>query len=395
MKFYNIYCRAFQKTMKFGSYFLSWKDPQFFLGPGSVRKLAKHLHEKQLMRVLVVTDPGVARLGLMEDFLQALKQLGIHAAVFDQTRANPTIACAEAARALYLKENCQAIVGFGGGSPMDCAKLCGARIVKPNKPLAKMQGLFKILKKLPPLYCVPTTAGTGSEITIAAVALDDESHVKFACMDPSMRPKGAALDPNLTLSLPAHMTATTGMDALTHAVEAYIGHSNTKRTAEKALEATRLIFENLELACQDSNNVTARDNMLRASCAAGIAFTRAYVGNVHAIAHALGAFYNVPHGLANAVIMPYVLDFYGEKARARLNDLAKAAGLNTAEEFIAEMRAMNARMGLPETFDSIKEEDLPALAAHATKEANPLYPVPVIMTKEDVIALIKNKLMAK
>jgi len=385
--------------MKLGAYFLPWGDPKFFHGPGSVKELARLIKSKGLSRVLVVTDPGLVRLNLPNDFLRNLEELGIFAAVYDRTVANPTVENVEEARKLYLEHNCQAIVGFGGGSPMDCAKLVGARIAKPNKPLTKMAGLFKVLKKLPPLFMIPTTIGTGSEVTIAAVACDQEKVRKFACMDFSLRPKAAAFDPRLTVTLPPHITATTGMDALTHAVESYIGHSNSRRTAAKALEATKLIFEHVETAYSDGDDLEAREKMLYASCCAGIAFTRAYVGNVHAIAHALGAFYNVPHGFANAIIMPYVLDFYGARAHARLADLADAAGIpgdtqaEKAQAFIAAIREKNARMGLPKKFDCIREIDLPAIAAHAFKEANPLYPVPVIMRKQDIITLVREKLM--
>ena len=386
MGLYNFFCRTFQTGMKFGAMFLPWHEPQLL---HSVEELAQHAKARKISHILVVTDAGVMRLGLADGLLQALKEQNILAAVYDRTQPNPTIENVEEARKLYLKHSCQGIIGFGGGSPMDCAKLVGARIARPRKSIAKMRGLFKVLKKLPPVFCVPTTAGTGSETTIAAVAVDETTHEKFAVMDPTcLCPPVAALDPKLTASLPPHLTATTGMDALTHAVEAYIGRSNTKRTKTKALEATKLIFTNLETAYQDGENLIARENMMLASYSAGIAFTRAYVGNVHAIAHALGAFYNVPHGFANAIIMPYVLDFYGETIKDKLADLAQAAGISG--NFVAAIRGMNERMGIPAAFDCIKEEDIPALVAHALKEANPLYPVPVIMKKEDCAALIRQ-----
>jgi len=396
MKLYNLYCRAFQFALKYGMYALNWDDPLFLRGPGSVSELARLIKSRGLRRILVVTDPGVTRLALPESFLRNLEEIGIFAAVYDRTSANPTIECVEEALKLYHKSNCEAIVAFGGGSPMDCAKLVGARVARPSTPVGKMRGLLKVIKKLPPLFAVATTAGTGSEVTLAAVVLDQGSREKYAVNDPRLRPQVAVLDPALTVVLPPHITATTGMDALTHAVEAYIGRSNTKRTAAKALEATQLIFANLEIAYNDSVNMQARENMLAASMAAGIAFTRAYVGNVHAIAHALGALYNVPHGFANAVIMPYVLDFYGEAIHARLADMADAAeipGATQAEKakaFIAAIRGMNERMGIPAKFDCIIESDLPYIAKHALREANPLYPVPVIMTKDDVMKIVKG-----
>ena len=386
MSLYKLYCRAFQTCMKIGAAFLPWGDPVLLTSTGT---LSQHIKAKKISRVLIVTDQGIVHLGLLETLLKTLKEQHIAAAMYDQTQPNPTVENIGQARKLYLEQNCQAIIGFGGGSPMDCAKLVGARIARPRKPLLKMRGLFKVLKKLPPVFCVPTTAGTGAETTIAAVFMDPAKQVKLPVMDPfCLRPAIMVLDPKLTVSLPPHLTATTGMDALTHAVEAYIGRSNTKKTKAKALEAAKLIFSNIELAYADGKNLIARENMMMAARAAGTAFTRAYVGNVHAIAHALGAFYNVPHGFANAVIMPYVLDFYGEKTSDKLAELSSAAGISG--DFVAAIRAMNERMGIPATFGCIKEEDIPALVAHALKEANPLYPVPVIMNKTQCAALIKQ-----
>ena len=279
---------------------------------------------------------------------------------------------------------------------MDCAKAAAARVVCPNKTVQKMRGQLKIRKKLPPFFAVPTTAGTGSETTLAAVVTDTKTHEKYALNDPVLRPKYAVLDPELTVGLPPHITSTTGMDALTHAVEAYIGHSNTKDTSEKAEVATKLIFENLEEAYKNGKDLHAREQMLLASHYAGIAFTRAYVGNVHAIAHNLGGFYGVPHGLANAIILPYVLDFYGETAYERLARLCECAGVakagqtdeQKALDFIQAIRDMNARMNIPDKIDKIQEKDIETIAKRACKEANPLYPVPRIMDLDDCIAII-------
>jgi alcohol dehydrogenase class IV len=384
---FKLFCRVFQKTMKLSACFLPWKEPTLLR---SIDELVQHIADSGLQHVLVVTDEMLMKLGLPKAMLEGLQTAGVTAHVYDKTCPNPTIENIEAARAMYVEHGCRAIVAFGGGSPMDCAKLVGARIGKPRKPVTKLRGLFKVLKKLPPLYAVPTTAGTGSEVTIAAVATNPATQEKFACMDPSILPNFAVLDPALTLGLPPHMTSTTGMDALTHAVEAYIGGSNTKKTASNAVQATKLVFANLETAYQDGSNIEARKAMLEASYMAGVAFTRAYVGNIHAISHALGALYHVPHGLANAVVMPHVLQFYGEKAHKRLGELAQAVGLNNAEEFVATIRGMNERMQIPAGFACIKADDLPAIAARATKEANPLYPVPVIMNREDVMAVVRG-----
>ena len=249
-----------------------------------------------------------------------------------------------------------------------------------------------MLKRIPPLIAIPTTAGTGSEATLAAVITDSELKHKYTINSFPLIPSHAVLDPAMTRTLPPSLTATTGMDALTHAVEAYIGRSTTRETRRLSLQAVRLIFENLESAYADGDNMTARAQMLNASYAAGVAFTRSYVGYVHALAHSLGGQYNTPHGLANAVLLPHVLSAYGSAAHKKLHDLANAAGVATpgcsdseaAKRFIAAIRQMNARMGIPDTLPGIRREDIPLMASHADSEANPLYPVPVLMDAKEL-----------
>ncbi|MCR4594845.1 MAG: iron-containing alcohol dehydrogenase, partial [Clostridiales bacterium] len=263
---------------------MDWSEPQILTGPGAVKKLPALVKEKGVKKVLVVTDKGLTGLGLPNGLFEALEKEGIGYVVYDGVQPNPSIDNVEEARRMYVDNMCEGIIAFGGGSPMDCAKLAGARVVKPNQPVLKMRGVMKIMKQLPPFFAVPTTAGTGSETTLAAVVSNPETHEKNACNDPCLRPKYAVLDPELTIGLPPHITSSTGMDALTHAVEAYIGRSNVKSTREYAEKATKLIFENLEMAYKDGKNIEARNQMLLASFYAGMAFTRAYVGYVHAIA---------------------------------------------------------------------------------------------------------------
>lgn len=398
---YNLYCRAFQKVLKIGVSFLDWSEPEIISGTGSVKQLPANIKAKGVTTVLVVTDKGLMGLHLLDPFFEALAKEGINYTVFDGVQPNPTIDNIEQALAMYKAAECNGIVAFGGGSPMDCAKACGARVVRPNKTVPQLRGLLKVIKKLPPLFAVPTTAGTGSETTVAAVVSNPKTHEKNAINDPRLRPMVAVLDPELTVGLPPHITSTTGMDALTHAVEAYIGGSNTKGTKASAEKATKLIFENLYEAYENGTNIKARENMLVASYHAGIAFTRAYVGYVHSIAHNLGGMYGTPHGLANAVILPHVLEFYGKTAYKPLAKLADCAGLDTkglsdeqkAKLFIAKIKEFNEKMNIPEKFDFIKEEDIPLIAKRALKEANPLYPVPKIMNLEDCKNFIKTKLM--
>lgn len=395
---YHLYCRAYQKVLYVAEFALPWHFPQITSGAGSVKKAAKILKQNKINNVIVVTDKGLSSLGLLDNMLKSLKDAGIRYCIFDGVQPNPTIYNIEDAREMYLANDCQGIIAFGGGSPMDCSKAMAARIVNPKKSVADMGGLLKVGKKIPTMIAIPTTAGTGSETTLAAVVSNPETHEKYPINDPHLLPAYAILDPELTTGLPKHITSTTGLDALTHAVEAYIGRSNTKETAEKALEATKLIFRYLKKAYDHGDDLMAREKMLLASHYAGIAFTRAYVGYVHAIAHTLGGFYGIPHGLANSVILPYVLDYYGESAYHRLADLADAADLQPEDQsdkgkalaFIAAIREMNQYMNIPDGFDQIKEEDIPTLVKRALHEGNPLYPVPKIMDAKDCEALIRK-----
>ena len=318
------YCRVFQNVFKFALPLLPYRNPKII---GSVKGIPEVLEKRNYNNVLIITDAGIRSLGLTERLEQTLKRSCISYHIYDKTVANPTTVNVDEALHMYLDNDCQAIIGFGGGSSMDCAKATAARIAKPHQSLAQMKGILKIHKKLPLLIAIPTTAGTGSETTLAAVITDAETRHKYAINDFPLIPRYAVLDPKVTLSLPPFITATTGMDALTHAVEAYIGNSTTPGTRKNALDAVRLIFENLDTAYTHGNDIEARRNMLRASYFAGCAFTKSYVGYVHAIAHSLGGKYNVPHGLANAVILPMVLETYGDSITHKLRSLALAVGL--------------------------------------------------------------------
>jgi len=403
MTLYEFGCRAFQKLAAFGRMLWFWKDPQLLKGPGSAEELPALIKSLGLRRVLLVTDPGLMKLGLPGPLLRGLEKEGVFCAVYDQTRADPDTDEIEAALRLYRREKCGGVIAFGGGSPMDCAKMVAFCAAPPARKPRSVRGIQAVpLRKPPKVFAVPTTAGTGSEITIAAVVTDPRTHAKYSVLSPLLCPKYAALDPLLTVGLPPHITGQTGMDALTHAVEAFIGRGHTKLTDARALEAVALVLANLEAAYTDGGNIAAREAMLYASWCAGAAFTRAYVGYVHGIAHALGGLYGTPHGLANAVILPHMLDWYGRSAHARLARLAEAAKLcdenasdaEKAAGFIAAIREMNLRMKIPEGFDCIREEDIPLLAARAIKESNPLYPVPKIMRGAECENVIRSLMKA-
>ncbi|HHY27780.1 MAG TPA: iron-containing alcohol dehydrogenase [Desulfitobacterium dehalogenans] len=387
-----LYCRLYQRTLQLASYFLPWRKPTLLEGENSLNKLPELISRKGIKKILIVTDQGISSLGLMDSFLQGLAKEGVRYSVYDKTVPNPTLDNIEEALKLYLEQQCEGIVAFGGGSPMDCAKGVGARVANPHKSISQMKGVLKVRRKLPPLFAIPTTAGTGSEATLAAVVSDPRTREKYPVNDTALIPHYAVLDPLLTVGLPKNITSTTGLDALTHAVEAYIGRSNTQETRELSQKAVRLIFDNLYTAYSQGENVKARENMLKASYYAGLAFTRAYVGYIHALAHALGGFYGVPHGLANAVILPYVLEYYGEAVHERLAELADVlemdspadANAKKATLFIEAIKELSEKMNIPQKIEVILVEDIPLLVEHAWKEATPLYPVPRLLSKNDL-----------
>ena len=395
---YKLYCRLYQSLFRLFSYLLPWREPVLLEGNNSVLKLPEIIKAKGIPNVLIVTGSTLASIGILNNLLTALEKSDIKYFIYSKTTPNPTIDNIEEALVMYKENNCSGIIAFGGGSPIDCAKGVGARVARPNKSIPSMKGVLKVRKKIPPFFAVPTTAGTGSETTIAAVVTNSKTHEKYAINDMALIPDYAVLDPLLTINLPKHITSTTGMDALTHAVEAYIGKSNTAQTLQQSKDAVRLIFENLYLAYSHGDNLVARANMQKASFLAGLAFTRAYVGNVHAIAHTLGGYYSIPHGLANAVILPYVLEFYGESAHKPLSELAKHVGLcsstntpaESAAKFIEAIKNLNESMEIPTKISGILENDVPKLVKQALSEANPLYPVPKIMTKADAHALYNS-----
>lgn len=385
----KVYCRIFQFCFKMALPVLPYREPEIL---DSMYGIANTLEENNLNKVLIVTDKGISSLGLLDNLQRGLKEKNIEYVIYDETVQNPTIENVEAAKKLYLKNKCQAIIGFGGGSSLDCAKITGARIAKPKQPVSKMKGLLKIHKKLPLFFAVPTTAGTGSETTLAAVITDRKTNHKYPINDFYLIPDYAVLDYKVTLGLPKSITGTTGMDALTHAVEAYIGGSTTKHTREMAEEAVKLIKKYLKRAYDNGEDGEARNGMLRAAYCAGVAFTQSYVGYVHGIAHSLGGQYQVPHGLANAVILPYFLEEYGETCHKRLGKLARICKIaekedsdkTASEKFISWVKNMNEYMNIPKHIDGIRKEDIAVMASHADKESNPLYPVPKLMNAKEL-----------
>ena len=380
----TFFCRAFQCCFAVGARLLPWRRPRVYAGPGSLLRAADILRENGLRRPFVVASRRQCADEHFRALQEALDEQDILLSVFSSVEPNPSVETVEKIAAQYRLDRCDCFLVIGGGSPMDAAKAAAARLARPERSLSRLAGLLKVRRRVPPLIAVPTTAGTGSETTIAAVITGSDHH-KYAVSDLCLIPRYAILDPTLSAGLPPRITAETGMDALTHAVEAYLSRFyNTGMTRALAESAVVTIFAHLERAYRDGASLEDRAAMLQASFDAGAAFTRASVGNVHAIAHTLGGLYGTPHGLANAVLLPLVLEDYGAAAYPRLARLAGLVGLPgetkeaRAKAFIAEIRAMNARMGIPDHFDTIREEDIPLMSKWASQEANPVYPVPVI-----------------
>ena len=392
-----LWCRTFQAVLKVGNYFMGYRMPTYLEGPGKIRELGAFLKEKNINDVLVVTGTGMVRRGQMQPLLDGFESAGIRYTLQAFDHPDPSSDDVELGFKTYKENGCKALVALGGGSRIDCAKGIAAKAVHPKKKVSQLQGLLKVHWPIPPFVAIPTTAGAGSETTVAAVITDSATHRKAAINDPFLIPKYAVLDPELTVGLPPYTTATTGMDALAHAVEAYTNHTyNTKLENRLAKEAVKLIHDNILVAFEDGANLEARQNMQRGAFYAGRAFTRGCVGYVHAVGHTLGGLYGVAHGLAMAVLLPHVMREFGASAHKRLAELADVCGIggeNEAEKanaFIRWIEETNKKMGLPDSFDVIREEDIDQMIAWASKEANPLYPVPVVWSKKDFRRFIQS-----
>ncbi len=379
--FFKAYCRVFQMCFKLALPVLPYRSPEII---EHISDIPAVMAKDGLKKPLVVTDGVILRLGLLTGLERALGEAGVRFELYSGVVANPTTKNAAEAKEVYDRGGCDCIIALGGGSPIDCAKCVGALEARQGKTPGQLGGILRVRRRTPTLFAIPTTAGTGSETTLACVIVDSETRHKYAINDFPLIPRYAVLDEEVTMTLPPRVTSTTGMDALTHAVESYIGKSGNASTRRDAVEAVKLIFDNLETA-YGSGTRESRRAMLRAAHLAGRSFSKAYVGYVHALAHALGGKYDTPHGLANAVILPHVLREYGEAAHKKLAELARLSGLcgeardsDAAEAFIRHIEEMNEWFGIPRTIEGIKREDIPEMADYAFREANPLYPVPVL-----------------
>ena len=395
--FVKIYSRMYQKVLY--AFTKGSKDmlPELINENNGLIKVCHIIKEKGFTKPMIFTDSYLDSVKIYSPLTDELDKNNIPYVVFNEVVANPTTDVIEKSKDVYIKNGCDMMIAIGGGSSMDTAKACGALITRPDKTLKKMRGILKVGKKIPFLVCVPTTAGTGSEVTVAAVVTDKKNNDKFAINDFNLVPDVAVLDASLLVNLPKSLTATTGMDALTHAVESYIGKSNTKSTMDYAERAVKLIFENLENTYNNGKDINSRQNMLQASFYAGLAFTKAYVGTVHALAHSFGGYFNLPHGLANAVILPIVLEYYKDSVIKPLSNFARIIGIEgendteLKDKFILKVKELNKKLNIPDKFDlTLNDDDINKLVDHAFKEICPLYPVPTILSKKELSEICKK-----
>lgn len=369
--------------------------PLVFLGPGSALQLSQAIGRFGLRKILVVTDKPLRELGVLDATVAALHDAGVETAIYDGVLPDPTEEVVDRGIDCYLQERCDSVLAFGGGSSIDAAKVIALGAANNCKAAACI-GAKKCKLPAAPFFAVPTTAGTGSEATFIAVISNNDTHEKGGVIDASLIPKAAALDPELMLGLPAHITAATGMDALTHAIESYIGRWETAETNYYGLAASRLVFDNLAEACRNGANLQARESMALASHYGGLAITNALVGYVHAISHNMGAKYGVPHGLANAMILPHVLELLREDAADKLADIAVYCGMGAraepvpalARKLIDRVWALNDEIGIPRTTDVIREEDIEALVKAAIAEGGN-YPSPRFISEDECRTILR------
>jgi alcohol dehydrogenase class IV len=387
---FHIYDRSVQGLMRLVAKIIRIPEPNVYLGHKIFHKIIDILRYHQLSRILLVSDQNIIQLKIIDPLITLFNQQKIEFFIYQDTQVNPTIVNLEEAKTSYLKHQCQAIIGVGGGSAMDCAKGAAA-LVATGKKVHQLRGLLKVRKKPPLMIMVPTTAGTGSEATVAVVVSNPKTKEKYGIGDPVLVPQYAILDSALTMGLPPHLTATTGMDAMTHAIESYLGNSVTSFSLAASKKALQLIHQHLIYSYQHPQDEPSRRGMLEASYQAGLAFTRSYVGYVHAVAHTLGGFYQVPHGLANAIILPHVLELYGKSILHKLATMADWLSLTSmdapavvkAKAFKEWLNHHLTAMHITNTLPGmIKKEDIPLMVKRAQQEVSPFYPVPIYLHEQ-------------
>lgn len=399
-RLWKVYWLTFHLVLKTLARVLPFPQPTLLIGSDSLHSLGDVLQQRGWTRPLLVSDRQLMRLQLPAPLINALAGAGMHCTIFDAVPENPTIASVEAGLRRFQATGCDSLIAIGGGSVMDCAKGIAARAGNPWLPLQWMEGLFKVIGPTPPLTCIPTTAGSGSEATIAAVFTDPTQARKFAIADLKLMPRVTVIDPQLLLTLPPSITAAGGMDALTHAVESFIGRNGNAWSRNKACSALRRIHRSLLNAYRQGDDLPARLDMALAAHEAGEAFTRTNVGYVHAIAHAIGSRYGLPHGLANAIALPPVLRWSQPACKFQLAELARTIALGDAQasdtelatQFIHWVEELNRQLNIPPVVHELQDTDIPVLCRSILQEAHPDYPVPRLMTPSDCASVMREML---
>ncbi|WP_333704364.1 L-threonine dehydrogenase [Vibrio hepatarius] len=367
------------------------------MGAGCLKDAADSIQSKGFKKGLIVTDKILNQIGVVKKVQDLLTERDVETVVFDGTQPNPTISNVNDGLALLKANDCDFVVSLGGGSPHDCAK--GISLVAANGgKIGDYEGVDQSAKPMLPLVSINTTAGTASEMTRFCIITDEERHIKMAIVDKHTTPLISVNDPELMLAKPASLTAATGMDALTHAVEAYVSTAATPITDAVAIKAIELIQAHLRTAVKDGSNLEAREQMAYAQFMAGMAFNNASLGYVHAMAHQLGGFYDLPHGVCNAILLPHVQRYNAQVVPARLRDVAKALGVNVegmtpeqgADAAIEAIVSLAKDVGIPAGIQELgaKAEDIPTLADNALKDACG-FTNPKQATHEEITAIFE------
>lgn len=385
--------RGYTNGLKVAAYVLPLPKPTLFSGPGSIHELTEAIADLGFKKLLLVTDEGLVKIGMAEQVAESARTRGLDVALYAEVKPDPTYDQVERGLNVYLESGCDAILALGGGSAMDCAKVIAARVTN-KKSIKRLAGLFRVWRTPAPLFVIPTTSGTGSEVTVAAVVSEPDTHHKTPLMDPKLVPLMAALDANLLVGLPAKITADTGIDALTHAIEAYISRNATTETKAYSVAAIKLIFQYLPRAVEEGSDIQARQKMAMASYYAGLAFTKASLGYVHAFAHNLGAKYGLPHGMANGLALLPVLRFSISEIEPQLTALSEALidaqseAMPNAQAFLDRLEGLYNEIGIEQTSSLLKTSDTDELVTLILKEAHWNYPVPKFMNEEECAQLL-------
>ncbi|MCH8499755.1 MAG: iron-containing alcohol dehydrogenase [Marinobacter sp.] len=370
--------------------------PNVLMGKGSGLRLCDMMAHFGIQRPLLVTDDVLLKLGVLDPLLARLEKLGMSPSVFSGVKPDPTFAVVDAGLTALAAAQSDAVLAVGGGSSIDAAKVI-ALSASNQKPPRKLVGVLKARKPSLPLFVIPTTAGTGSEVTLGAVISDEQSHQKALVIDPKLVPLATALDSGIMAGMPPSVTADTGIDALTHALEAWVSDFANPQTDFYAGAAVRMVLENLEKACSGKSTLAAREAMALAAHYGGLALNQAGLGYVHGIAHQLGAFYGVPHGRANAIVLPHVLGFNRKVSGPRLAELARRVGLAdagtdeqlAADRLISRVRELIRNVGISPYVPALREADFPEIIRGAFAETHGTYAVPKYMQKQDVEGILR------